>query len=493
MYAFGYGYGYDKRRPDGGGIIPVPPISGTQEMLIVGHSLADNPLTQIMDQLAVIRNADDAAHMQNIVGAPLFFNYEHAAEANGNQFGRNGDTSGNGVVRLNNGGANTLILTEGGPFVEAFRAADTMLWVPIWMDAWVDSEYPTLRTLLYQIWPPIPDYATTPNWEAWRAGIVNTGEVYRYTAKRLQREGREILLIPVDAAFRELSLAVEAGTVPDLTDMLQIFDVDEIHINYLGFYFVAMCMYAAVYRETPVGLSHTVEAGFTGQIPGLTAALANRMQEIAWAVVQPYAFAGMVPRPDPTPEWSATPFVTDSWEEWPTLNTSKDFVIDVGAASSGRVLVFYLGNFDATVPATAVFNPDTDNIPCEVAISVATRAIFSVAIPDGLSGNQTLRVSADNFYTAGYAWTIVEGISPVAVRATDTQSISDVPHSFVIGSTSANVEDAVSWDIYLDETASEPVIGAFRFYIGYGESPALLPVVQFEGNFMNAIAAFPIT
>lgn len=68
--------------------------------------------------------------------------------------------------------------------------------------------------------------------------------------------GHPVQLIPAGLAMGMLHDAIEAGEVPGISHISDLF-LDDIHLNGLGAYFVAAVHYAAIYGESPVGAAST--------------------------------------------------------------------------------------------------------------------------------------------------------------------------------------------------------------------------------------------
>jgi hypothetical protein len=75
---------------------------------------------------------------------------------------------------------------------------------------------------------------------------------------------------------------------------------DDVHITRLGFYIVALAHYAAIYRESPVGLPGAVDVvsgdrtarvmdGFT-----VDAGLAAHFQQVVWQMLEEYPRSGVM-------------------------------------------------------------------------------------------------------------------------------------------------------------------------------------------------------
>lgn len=169
---------------------------------------------------------------------------------------------------------------------------------------------------------------------------------------------RPVMVIPAGQALRAVVDACGTGELA--TYNRSSFYVDERHQSALGGYVTALTHYSTVYRKSPVGLpSSTLSPwadNFTVSIPP---AVAARIQQIVWEVVQSYPHSGLgvtsfptnpvppplvIPPPAVEPD---PPFVTEST----TPSDSVLLAYAFGAGSSGSEPV--LANYPRPVAATA--------------------------------------------------------------------------------------------------------------------------------------------
>lgn len=94
-------------------------------------------------------------------------------------------------------------------------------------------------------------------------------------------------MIPGPLLMAEIYDAIEAGNVPDLRDISDIFS-DDIHINDIGAYYIALAHYAVIFERDPRGLPNRL-----GLSSSPSRALADWMQETVWRVVSEYEGSGL--------------------------------------------------------------------------------------------------------------------------------------------------------------------------------------------------------
>ena len=84
------------------------------------------------------------------------------------------------------------------------------------------------------------------------------------------------------------------GGVGQVRDRRGLF-ADEIHLNDLGNYFVALVHYAVLYQKSPIGLPHALRRGDGSEAEAPDPDLARLMQELAWSVARSTPLTGVTP------------------------------------------------------------------------------------------------------------------------------------------------------------------------------------------------------
>ena len=146
---------------------------------------------------------------------------------------------------------------------------------------------PNIKTYCYETWSHVEnnDYA------AWRLRINDDRPFWEKMAGGIRRDS---LIVPAGQAMAALYDALLRGSVGRLTNINQIFS-DNIHLNNTGNYFVALVMYATLFKMSPEGLPD-VPAGPFQQTVRVETDGATRLalQRLAWQTVKNYRFAGIV-------------------------------------------------------------------------------------------------------------------------------------------------------------------------------------------------------
>lgn len=254
------------------------------EVLYIGHSLVGPDLPNVV--AGGLRAMQDPATVvaQIINGAPLRFNFENSASAEGVD----------GRVTLQEGKTDVLILTEAIPLAEHLRWNDTPGEIVRFADL-ARLMNPDVRVFLYETWH---SRASGPGTEI--AGDPNAGMPWRErleadlplwegaVAEANRRLGEErVQLLPAGQAMARLADAVAAGEVPGVSSMDAFFS-DDIHLTERGQYFVALVHVAAITGRSPEGLPAQITRAWRTRDGVVGPDLAAVLQRIAWEAVSSY-------------------------------------------------------------------------------------------------------------------------------------------------------------------------------------------------------------
>jgi len=94
-------------------------------------------------------------------------------------------------------------------------------------------------------------------------------------------------MIPGPLLMAELYDAIERDEVPSLSDIRDIFS-DDIHLNDLGAYYIALAHYAVIFNRDPRGLPNRL-----GMATSPSRELVTWMQDTVWRVVTSYEGSGV--------------------------------------------------------------------------------------------------------------------------------------------------------------------------------------------------------
>ena len=264
--------------------------AGPVKVFYIGHSLTDY-IPEMVSSLAATKSFEWA--FQSIPGAPLRWQWQRM---DANDFVSDPPysvTFFNPEFGLASGNFSDLVLTESVPrhqdnltdtFDYASRFADFAL-----------SHNPLTKIYIYEVWHCINsanradcDYDMDSSyWRSWLEEDLSIWEsIVEHLNKRFE-PANPVCLIPAAQGLARVYDAIEAGTLPEIQRIEDIFE-DDIHLNDIGRYFIATLHYSILLGENPVGLSHQVYDSWGGLFEGPNAAQAQRLQEIALETLQNY-------------------------------------------------------------------------------------------------------------------------------------------------------------------------------------------------------------
>ncbi|QDI74947.1 MULTISPECIES: hypothetical protein [Leisingera] len=248
-------------------------------VVMIGHSLfgPDNP--QMLDQLLDTR-AEATVEAQIINGAPLSYNWQHSGSAEGVD----------SRERLR-APAGAVIVTEAIPLANHLKWSGTEQAVTQFYEL-ARAANPEVQFYLQETWHslnsgtgtavPFDDGADVP----WRQRLEQDLPHWQAVVEEVNAAtGGDVKLLPAGQAMARLDDAIQAGTMPGLASIRDVF-ADDIHPNATGFYFLALLQYAVLTGENPSGLPHRLTDRWGKPYPAPAPELAARLQDIAWAAAQ---------------------------------------------------------------------------------------------------------------------------------------------------------------------------------------------------------------
>lgn len=267
---------------------PLPPPPVPMAVYHIGHSLVGRDIPAMLAQLA-----------------PPGHRYESEIGWGANLKSHWGDSEIAGFAEENahpryrdareataSGEYDAIILTEMLNIETALRYYDT----PGYLHRFAErsrAARPDTRVFLYETWHQLE---SPEGWlerldgdlaALWEGGILAG-------AAALSTPPKPIHIIPAGQVLARFVREVEArpGGIDGLASRRDLFS-DDIHLNDLGAYLVALTHYAVLYQRSPAGLPHELQRadGSKAQAPGPDAA--RRMQEIVWDVVTHYPKTGV--------------------------------------------------------------------------------------------------------------------------------------------------------------------------------------------------------
>lgn len=261
-------------------------LSTAFAVLMVGHSLfAQDGPDMLQGALRAGTGWGDVS-AQIINGSPLRYNWENAANAEGV----------NARSVLAEGGTTHLILTEALPLSNhvtwsqsyvyaasfaglAFAAnPDAQVYV---QETWHDLKSGTGAPVAFDDGADVPwRMRLDADLAAWEGIVTSIAEAHPDHAG-------QVALIPAGQAMGRLYDEIAAGKIDGLGDVSALF-VDDIHLNDMGHYFVAMVQYATLTGLDPLGLPTDSKDRWGGAFDMPDPDLARELQRVAWETVEAY-------------------------------------------------------------------------------------------------------------------------------------------------------------------------------------------------------------
>ncbi len=279
------------------------------EILFVGHSLVGPDLAPMVQAGLEARGAEIRVEAQIINGAPLNYQWDKAAEAEGTD----------GRAALATGSVDALVLAEGVPLAGAIRWNDSPAMVARWAGlAWQHN--PATQVFIYETWHSLKsgtgqavadDPGADQLWEARIEADLPLWESLTDQANALRPDtAPPVRVIPAGQAMLRAARAAKAGELPGITDISQFFG-DDIHPNGKGLYLIAVTHIAAITGQSPEGLPAKLGRSWQSRDARISDELALALQRIAWAAVtdQKAREAGRMASPTP-PAQAAAPEIT---------------------------------------------------------------------------------------------------------------------------------------------------------------------------------------
>lgn len=247
----------------------------------IGHSLVSPTLPMMLTDLL-----GQEVHYEIINGAPLQVTWQDSAKAEGED----------GRAWLAANPVDVLVMTERVPLAGTIEWHDSAKYAREWADLAAKTN-PDVRPYIYETWhsldsgtgvevPYDPD-SHLP----WRQRLDRDLALWKSIAddanKGRPAEYLPIRLIPAGQAMARLSDAIDAGTVPGIKSIRELFR-DDIHPTDVGFYFIALVHYAEMTGDSPVGLRANLKNAWGNPFQMPTPEQARVLQEIAEETVRDF-------------------------------------------------------------------------------------------------------------------------------------------------------------------------------------------------------------
>lgn len=236
-------------------------------VFFIGHSLQNWTVPSMVASFARAAELPLEWSAQIGNGAPLRWLWEHAGRSEGE----------NARQVLPARPYDALVLTEAIPLADHVRWSDSDGFLFRFLEL-ARRGNPRCRVYLYETWHPRDE-------GDWRARLDSDRAMWEGIADRVNRrqDGIDVRIIPAGQAMAALHDRI--AEVPGIESMDDLFH-DAIHLNYTGWYFVALVQYATVFRRSPIGLPAATVDRYGQPHPPPPREAVPALQAIAWEVVR---------------------------------------------------------------------------------------------------------------------------------------------------------------------------------------------------------------
>jgi Secretion system C-terminal sorting domain len=261
-----------------------------QKFYYIGHSLINLNIPFMVQQLADAANKPANYRHHINIGAPLILNWSEPSKFNGDLHwiaaqNREVEHGTNFLLELANTGYTALVMTEAQGFPSNFQWNNSILYGQKF-DSVARKANPLIKTYCYETWDEVD---SNNNFAIWRQNINRDSALWRQMAKGIRPDG---LIVPGGQAMAALYDALQQGAVGRLTNINQVF-TDKIHLTNTGNYYIALVMYATLFRTSPEGLPAVGAGPFIQNTMVETDAPTRlALQRLAWQTVRNYPLSG---------------------------------------------------------------------------------------------------------------------------------------------------------------------------------------------------------
>ncbi|MEP3332148.1 hypothetical protein [Sedimentitalea sp.] len=259
--------------------------AGPQAVFHIGHSLVGRDMPAMLAQMAGQGHHYDS---QLGWGTTLKAHWEPDTPITGFEQENDHPRYRDAHEAVDSGAYDALVLTEMVEIRDAIKYFDSATYLQKWANAgWAAN--PNLRVYLYESWHSLE----TP--EGWLDRLDK--DLSRYWDQKILRpalagldEQRPIYVIPAGQVMARFVRTVEAQS--GVAERSALFS-DDVHVNDLGAYLVALTHYAVLYQKSPVGLPYALLRADGSPATSPSPEMALLMQEVVWEVVGSISKAGL--------------------------------------------------------------------------------------------------------------------------------------------------------------------------------------------------------
>jgi len=263
----------------------------------LGHSLVGRDMPAMLAQLA----GEGHGYEQQLGwGTSLKHHWEEDLPINGFERENDHPRYRDAKEALGSGDYDAVVLTEMVEIRDAIKYHDSGVYLPKWAEL-ARQGNPKARVYVYETWHPLDD---PDGWlerldadltRYWEDGVL-------LPDLAVNSPDSPVWVIPAGQVMAWFVREVEArGGVGNIRTREDLFargedgGLDQIHINDLGAYLVALTHYAVLYHRSPTGLPHELRLADGSAAKAPDAEAAALMQRIVWDVVTSYPKTGVAP------------------------------------------------------------------------------------------------------------------------------------------------------------------------------------------------------
>lgn len=278
---------------------PLAPPNKPLRVFHLGHSLVNRDMPAMLEQLAV---AGHDYRSQLGWGASLRSHWEPEVPIKGFEQENAHPRYEDARSAVKSGKFDALVLTEMLEIRDAIKYDNSPEYVRRWARE-ARTTNPKTRVFLYETWHP------TDSPEGWLKRLDRDLPMYwegELLAKGMAHgdTGGPVHVIPAGQVMARLVRRIEQGAgEPGLRSRDDLFvrrpdgTLDNIHLNDMGNYLVALTHYAVLYHRKPAGLPYRLKRADGAEASAPSEQAARLMQAVVWEVVTGYPKTGVAQRP----------------------------------------------------------------------------------------------------------------------------------------------------------------------------------------------------
>lgn len=276
-------------------VTPLAPPERPLRVFHLGHSLVNHDMPVMLEQLA---GTGHEHRSQLGWGTTLKAHWEPGEPINGFEESNKHAQYQDAREAIRSGGFDAWVLTE------MVEIRDAIKWFnsPEYLRRWARearTHRPDTRVYLYETWHRLDD---PEGWlerldkdmaRYWEGSLLAKGLAHGDTAGPVH-------VIPAGQVMAQVVRRIEQeGALPGLASRSDLFartpdgTPDNIHLNDLGNYVVALTHFAVLYHRSPVGLPHQLKRASGENAIAFPQATARVIQALVWDVVTRYPKTGV--------------------------------------------------------------------------------------------------------------------------------------------------------------------------------------------------------